>query len=238
VKRLVMFAVVAIAALTLAVPVALATGSDVPQQCTGIYNVVLEYSGTHNWVLDVAYTKPGTTFGGTATEDVPSASGTVTGTFSGGTMPFVVTYVYGGVTYTWQVDGLPISGGTATSSIQNGFAFPPGSTTMTPGAEACASSARAPEPARVAYCSVAGNELPNGTPLAPGTFLDLLAGQPDTDAHFKGATPAFWVEDVGLTCSLTPAQAALAKASTVRVGGGGTPLPAELGGFYTFIPSK
>ena len=96
----------------------------------------------------------------------------------------------------------------------------------------------APEPSRIAYCSVAGNALPNGTPLVPGTFLNLLAGQPGTDTHYTGATPAFWVEGVGLTCSLTPAQAALASASTVKVGGGGTPLPAEFGGFYTFIPLK
>jgi len=95
-----------------------------------------------------------------------------------------------------------------------------------------------PEPARIAYCSVAGNTLPNGTPLVPGTFLNLLAGQPGADAHYTGATPAFWVEGVGLTCSLTPAQAALASASTVKVGGGGTPLAPEFGGFYTFIPSK
>ncbi len=93
-----------------------------------------------------------------------------------------------------------------------------------------------PEPRRIAYCSVAGNTMPDGTPLVPGTFLNLLAGQPDTDAHYTGATTAFWVEGVGLTCSLTPAQAALASASTVHVGGGGEVFPADQGGFYTFIP--
>jgi len=96
----------------------------------------------------------------------------------------------------------------------------------------------APEPARIAYCSVAGNTWPNGTPIPAGTFLNLLAGQPNTDAHYTGATPAFWVDGVGLTCSLNPAQAALAAASTTLVGGGGTPFPAGLGGIYTFIPSK
>ena len=94
------------------------------------------------------------------------------------------------------------------------------------------------EPSRIAYCSVSGNTLPNGTPLVGGTFLNLLAGQPGTDAHYTGAAPAFWVEGVGLTCSLTPAQAALASASLVKVGGGGEVLPPALGGIYTFIPQK
>jgi len=243
VKRLVLFAVLAAAALGFAVPAALSAGPAGPQQCTNANQVVLVYNGTHNWVLNITYTKPGTTFSGTASDDAPSASGTVTGTFSASTMSFVVTYVYNSVTYVWQVDGLPISGGTATSSSQNGVTFPQGSTTMQPGVEACAGAINAPEaarpePARIAYCSVPGNNLPNGTPLAPGTFLDLLSGQPETDAHYTGATPAFWVEGTGLTCSLPPTQGALAASSSVFVGGGGTPLPAGLGGYYMFIPSK
>lgn len=99
-------------------------------------------------------------------------------------------------------------------------------------------SAYVPEPTRVAYCSVAGDTWPDGTPIPAGTFLNLLAGQAATDAHYTGATPAFWVDGVGLTCSLNPAQAALAAASTTLVGGGGTPFSAGLGGIYTFIPSK
>ena len=94
----------------------------------------------------------------------------------------------------------------------------------------------APEPTRVAYCSVAGNTTPDGTPIPPGTFLNLLAGQPATDAHYTGATPAFWVEGVGLTCSLNPSQAALAAASTVLVGGSGDVFLPGFGGVYTFIP--
>jgi hypothetical protein len=93
-----------------------------------------------------------------------------------------------------------------------------------------------PEPAREAYCAVAGNTLLDGTPLAPGTFLNLLAGQPNSDKHYTGAVPAFWVQGTGLTCSLSPAQAALAAASTVMVGGGGDVLPPAFGGLYTFIP--
>jgi len=107
--------------------------------------------------------------------------------------------------------------------------------TITKGA--CAVRPKAPEPARIAYCSVAGNTWPDGTPIPPGTFLNLLAGQTSTDAHYTGATPAFWVEGVGLTCSLNPSQAALAAASTVKVGGGGTVLAPEAGGIYTFIPA-
>jgi hypothetical protein len=110
--------------------------------------------------------------------------------------------------------------------------------TVTKGACPLPAAAPAPDPARIAYCSVAGNTLPDGTPIAPGTFLNLLAGQSATDAHYTGATPAFWVEGVGLTCSLNPSQAALASASTTLVGGGGTPFPSGLGGIYTFIPSK
>ena len=35
----------------------------------------------------------------------------------------------------------------------------------------------------------------------PGSFLNLGGGQPDVDPHFAGATPAVFVEGLGLTCS-------------------------------------
>jgi hypothetical protein len=97
-------------------------------------------------------------------------------------------------------------------------------------------------PAREAYCSVAGNTNPfTGAPIAPGTFLDLLAGQAASDKHYTGAVPAWWVQGVGLTCSLTPAQAALAATSTQRVGAAGdpeTPIPGLPDyAIYTFVPS-
>lgn len=61
-------------------------------------------------------------------------------------------------------------------------------------------------PARTSYCSAQGNTRPfDGTPIAPGTFLDLVSGQPETDPHYTGATPAIFVEGVGLTCDPPPA---------------------------------
>jgi hypothetical protein len=110
-------------------------------------------------------------------------------------------------------------------------------------ADACpAAPVAAPEPTRVAYCSVAGNTWPGGAPIAPGTFLNLLAGQPATDQHYTGAVPAWYVEGVGLTCALTPAQAALAAASPLRAGGAGdleTPIPGVADyAIYTYVPAK
>jgi hypothetical protein len=109
---------------------------------------------------------------------------------------------------------------------------------------ACAPTSRpAPPPAREAYCSVAGNTNPfTGDPIPAGTFLDLLAGQANTDKHYTGDVPAWYVEGVGLTCSLTPAQAALAAASTQRVGAAGDPEIPIPGipdyAIYTFVPAK
>jgi len=57
-----------------------------------------------------------------------------------------------------------------------------------------------------AYCSVEGNTQPfTDAPIAPGTFLDLKADQPLKDSHYKGATPAIYVEGKGLTCDPPPA---------------------------------
>jgi hypothetical protein len=59
--------------------------------------------------------------------------------------------------------------------------------------------------AHAAYCSVPGNTAPDGSGLQPGTFLDLTVGAPLHDAHYAGATPANFVEGLGLTCSGPPA---------------------------------
>jgi hypothetical protein len=58
---------------------------------------------------------------------------------------------------------------------------------------------------RGAYCTVAGNSSDDGIPLFPGTFVNLDDGQINSDAHYTGATPAIFVEGVGLTCAPPPA---------------------------------
>lgn len=57
---------------------------------------------------------------------------------------------------------------------------------------------------RAGYCSVPGNTAGDGTALQPGMFLDLLIGEPATNGHFTGATPANFVKDIGLTCAAPP----------------------------------
>ena len=103
-------------------------------------------------------------------------------------------------------------------------------------------AAAAPEPTRIAYCAVTGDTWKDGTPITPGTFLNLLANQPSTDSHYTGAVVAWYVQGVGLTCLLTPAQAALAATSTLRAGGGGdleTPIPGVSGyATYVYVPAK
>lgn len=51
------------------------------------------------------------------------------------------------------------------------------------------------------YCSVPGNTWADGTPIPPGTFLNLEVGQPSNDPDFSGATPAFYYQGLGLACS-------------------------------------
>jgi hypothetical protein len=58
--------------------------------------------------------------------------------------------------------------------------------------------------ARAAYCSVPGNLSIDGTPLEPGTFLDLTVSAPESNSHYSGAVPANFVEGMGLTCSPRP----------------------------------
>jgi hypothetical protein len=56
------------------------------------------------------------------------------------------------------------------------------------------------DPARGGYCSAPGDTDLSGSPIIPGTFLNLRLGQPRGDVHYLGATPAFYVEGIGLTC--------------------------------------
>jgi hypothetical protein len=72
-------------------------------------------------------------------------------------------------------------------------------------------------PDRYVYCAVQGNTWADGTAIAPGTALNLLAGQPTSDPLYLGATIGFWVPGLGATCQLTPAQSSLAQATTERV---------------------
>ncbi len=58
---------------------------------------------------------------------------------------------------------------------------------------------------RGAYCTVAGNSSDSGVPLQPGTFVNLDDGQALSDPHYAGATPAEFVQGVGLTCGAPPA---------------------------------
>ena len=58
--------------------------------------------------------------------------------------------------------------------------------------------------ARAGYCSVAGNTAADGSALQPGTFLDLVVGEPVTNGHYAGAAPANFVKGIGLTCASPP----------------------------------
>jgi hypothetical protein len=57
---------------------------------------------------------------------------------------------------------------------------------------------------RDGYCAAPGDTWANGQPISPGWFLDLVLGQPDTDPHYVGATPANFVDGIGLTCNAPP----------------------------------
>jgi uncharacterized surface protein with fasciclin (FAS1) repeats len=86
-----------------------------------------------------------------------------------------------------------VAGGTA---ADNGVVYAIDTVLMPPDPAALGSS-------RVGYCAVAGNTYPSGTPVKPGQFLNLQAGQPDADYHYAGAVPAAYAEGIGLTC-VTP----------------------------------
>lgn len=64
--------------------------------------------------------------------------------------------------------------------------------------------AEPPAPARMAYCAVAGNTYPDGKPIKPGTFLDLLYNQPNFDPHYQGANVAVYIQGRGLCCDAPP----------------------------------
>jgi hypothetical protein len=38
-----------------------------------------------------------------------------------------------------------------------------------------------------------------------GTFVDLIADQPETDPTYAGAVPAYYVDGMGITCDRPPA---------------------------------
>lgn len=78
-----------------------------------------------------------------------------------------------------------------------------------------------PQPSRAGYCAVRGNTSLDGTPLVPGTFVDLVAGQPDTDPHFEGARPAYYYDGVGISCDVLPGYARTGE--LVGYGGHGDP---------------
>jgi hypothetical protein len=92
-------------------------------------------------------------------------------------------------------------------------------------------------PDRYIYCAAAGNTDANGNPLGVGQTLNLKYGEPDQDKRYAGATLGFWVQGAGLTCQLTPAQAALASASTVKVNHTGAANTQEGAQVYTLVPA-
>jgi hypothetical protein len=64
-------------------------------------------------------------------------------------------------------------------------------------------------PTHESFCAVAGDLWPDGSAIAPGTFLNLEIDQPSWDAHYAGAVPANYVEGKGLTCDPPPSGATL-----------------------------
>jgi hypothetical protein len=74
-----------------------------------------------------------------------------------------------------------------------------------PDISASLSSTAAPrQPDRFGYCSVAGNTWQDGSPIPPGSFLNLLWEQPKSDSHYTGATIANFVLGKGITCDPPP----------------------------------
>jgi hypothetical protein len=89
------------------------------------------------------------------------------------------------------------------------------------------SSTEGNEGNRAGFCSVAGNTTPNGTAIPPGTFLDLGVSEPSTVASYKGATPAYYYEGLGISCDVLPGYTKTGE----MVGYGG---PGDPGG-YTYM---
>jgi hypothetical protein len=90
-------------------------------------------------------------------------------------------------------------------------------------------------PDRYIYCAGAGDVGADGKPLGIGQTLNLKFGEQVGSPFFPNATLGFWVKSVGLTCQLTPEQAALAAASTVKVNHTGAPNTQEGAQVYTFV---
>ena len=80
---------------------------------------------------------------------------------------------------------------------------------------------------RTGYCSIAGNTNLDGVAIKPGTFLDLADGQPANDPHYKGATPSFYYQGLGLSCDSLPGYTKTGE--LVGYGGKGDP------GTYTYL---
>ncbi len=80
---------------------------------------------------------------------------------------------------------------------------------------------------RAGYCAVAGNMDANGNPIAPGTFLNLGTDQPTSDPHYKGATPAYYYQGLGISCDSLPGYTKTGE--MVGYGGHGDP------GGYTYM---
>jgi hypothetical protein len=90
-------------------------------------------------------------------------------------------------------------------------------------------------PDRYIYCAGAGDVGADGKPLGVGQTLNLKFGEQVGSPFFPNATLGFWVEGVGLTCQLTPEQAALAATSTVKVNHTGAPNSQEGAPVYTYV---
>ena len=79
------------------------------------------------------------------------------------------------------------------------------------------------EGSRSGYCSVAGNTWADGTRIQTGTFLNLVDGQNSADGSFAGATPALYLEGLGISCDVPRGYTATHE--TVGYSGHGDPGP-------------
>ncbi len=97
----------------------------------------------------------------------------------------------------WAGDASDVYAGGHSSDTLGGFATT-GDLAFATYMAATASS----EGDRGGYCSVAGDTWADGTPIEVGTFLNLVDGQNGTDESFAGATPAFYLEGLGISCDV------------------------------------
>jgi hypothetical protein len=116
----------------------------------------------------------------------------------------------------WAGNSSDVYGGGHSSDTLGGFA--------TTGDLAFATYMAATTPlggSRSGYCSAAGNTWADGSRIPVGTFLNLIDGQNSADASFAGATPAFYLEGLGISCDVPPGYAATRE--TVGYDGLGDP---------------